>query len=463
MFRFHKYHLVFIALLALLLCSAWLRPVWYDDAGHYLVIQQGIETNEFCHPTDLSAGECDSRSPFITLGAPLNHVYAAWMYCFGSGMGTARICTILFSLLGFLALFDLVKRFFSIEKAFWAVLLLIGNIQILSYGSQVLGEIPMIACLLAGTNFFLRWRDGGGLIMAVLAILCWLGAVFCKAYIAVPMAIAFGGWLLVALYKNEKEAGALFIPLIWGILATIGMVREQGGLEQFAIFLEERGSYANEFFTFEFWEALRFLAFKPLFLLGTLALGIRIYFQKRNEDIFLGMLHLSCSVFFLCSAGYDRLGMLLLFIPAIYLAEFCASLWRKWKRKLGLKGIYILIFLGFFVQQTPVIWVQDWPGRVTNEKAWRKNFDELQLIGMESIFTYDQHFAWLSHRNFRLPEVVPSAKDQCRTLQLRRGEWLLAGPYAFTEYQDCIPWNELELAVEVEEGGDPYSLYKRRD
>ncbi len=460
-FKISKYQLVFIPLLGLLLFCAWLRPVWYDDAGHYLVIRQGLETGDFCHPTDLALSNCSVDSPFITLGAPLNHAHALWMTCFGEGMGTARILTIFFTFLGFWALFELVRFSFSVQKAFWTLLLLMGNIQVLTYGSQVLGELPMLAGLLAGVCCFFRWRQSGSWLWGILAILAWIWAVFCKAYIALPIAFALGTWLLISVLRRDpKVKGTFIISLLWGLGLMAGLIFEQGGWTGFQGFLQDRGSYSNEFFTFDFVEALRFLGLKPLFWLGTLACLVRIYFQRRAEDIFLGCIQLGLFLFFICSAGYDRFGFQLLFIPAIFLSEFCLSLWKRWQGKWALKGAFILGFILLFVQQTPLIMLKDWPGRLVIEENWRGKWDPSGENGMNSIFTYDQHYALMARRNFRLPVVVPSNKLNCEKLSLRSGEWLAAGPYAFTEYQNCIPWDRLELVYKIEDERYPVSFYR---
>ena len=128
--------------------------------------------------------------------------------------------------------------------------------------------------------------------------------------------------------------------------------------------------------------------------------------------------------------------------------------------KWPLQGGFILLFALFFVQQTPLILVKDWPGRVGNENAWRL---ELEKTGLpEKLFTYDQHYALLTGIPYRLPVVVPSNKANCTPLVLREGEWLLAGPYAFSEYRNCIPWEELEKVVEIEDENYPATWYRRK-
>jgi len=442
----------------MLVMAAGLRPVWYDDAGHYLVIEQGMKTGEFCYPQNLSQGICSADSPFITMGKPLMAVYAAWGKLFGAGMTTARLCTLLFSLLGFWVLYKLVNDSFSPRKAFWTCLLLIGNIQILSYGTQVLGEMPMMVMLLIGLYAHLKWLDTRHWAWAIIAPIAWLGAVLCKAYIAVPLALAIGVWWLISMLSKRTSWGIVLQGLGLGMGILLYLLIEQGGWRGFREYLEVRSSYGNEFLAFAGWEGIRFLVLKPLILLGTIALGIRIYFQLQSRDIFLGCMQGALLLFFLLSEGYDRFGMLLLFIPAIYLAEFVAAAWSRLKDRKWLRLGYALLLIVLFVQQTPYILLRDWPGRLVKEEGWRKALSEMGVNG--HVVTYDQHYAWIRGGQYRLAKVVPSNKAECGSLVLKPGEWFLAGPYAKTEYQACVPWSQLEVQGQVEGYGYPCTVYK---
>lgn len=417
-----------------------------------------METGAFCYPQDLANGDCQVDSPFITMGRPLMWVYSVWGKIFGEGMGVARWCTLMFTLLGFWVFFEMVRHFFSSAKAFWACFILIGNIQILSYGTQVLGEMPMMAFLLAGLYFHLRWHASGKLGWALAAPLAWLGAVLCKAYLAVPLALALGIWWLVALIRKEKPWGIFMQACLLGVGGVLYLFIEQGSWQGLQNYFEARSSYGNEFLTFGDGESFRFLLFKPLIALGMIALAIRIYFQRLSRDIFLAVIQGALTVFFILSEGYDRFGMLLLFIPAVYLSEFIAAAWNRIKGRLPYQLGFSLLFLVFFVQQTPYIFYKDWPGRVAKEESWRASLHT--LTNSAPIITYDQHYAWILGGSYRLADVVPSNKVNCESLLLNPGELFLAGPYAKTEYQNCIPWSKLQIVGEVGEYGYPFTLYK---
>ena len=462
----YKYLWTLPVLLLLLLLGAWLGPVWYDDAGHYIVIREALAGHGFCYP---GGDSCDPGSPFITLGLPLNVLYAAFMGLFGGSMLAGRIATVLFSLLAAAALGELGRRFFSPQKAVWAILLLLGNIQFLSYGSQVLGEAPMLACLLWGLLALGTWLERRTWQAALAGAACFFGAVMCKAYIAPPIALGYGAFLMLLAIKGEGRAfwALLVQALAWGLVLVLYFVLEQGGWQGFLAFLERRSSYGSEFFAFQFTEALRFLLFKPLFWLGTGAMALRIYFQKRPLDMLLACFQGALLLLFLFSAGYDRFGFLLLFLPALFFAEYMAAAWKRLGRRRWQRMGFALLAAALFYQQSPLILGGRLLDPDATNRAERRVVEVLGSLEREggplSVFTYDQQLIPFLPANmaFRLPEVVPSNAADCQALALRPGEVLVAGDYARTEYPGCIPWGDLQALDSVGTGEGRYVIWGR--
>lgn len=445
-----------------------MSPVWYDDAGHFIVVREALLGNGFCYP---AATGCDPDSPFITLGHPLNRIYAAFMGLFGESIFVGRICTILFSLAAAGAIGELARRFFSPSKAVWALLLLIGNIQLLSYGAQILGEMPMMACLLWAILAHVQWYETGKWMWAGLVPLLLFGAVMCKAYIAVPIALAWAIWLLALLFRHEKKIflRTLLQGAVWGLGLVAYFILEQGGWRGFLDFLEARSSYGSEFFAFDFAEALRFLLLKPLFWLGTGALALRLRIKRRGLDFFLASFQFALLLTFLLSAGYDRFGFLLLFLPAIYFAEFMHAAWERMGRKWALRMGFLTLAALAFYQQTPLIYgqrllhpeqVNAAEREIVEQALSRHNGSGRSLV----VHTYDQQLVpFLPEKvEFRLPAAVPSNAENCRPLAVQPGEMFIEGEYARTLYFDCVPWGELQALDSVDRGGAKYKLWGRR-
>lgn len=446
-----KYWIFVPILLGLLLICLQRAKVWYDDAGHWHVARSISEGRGYCYLLDSETGDCDPYSAYITMG-PAAALPGAWaMNLFGTDIEVVRWVTLAFTL-GFVWIFfALIRRFLGERKAFWACLLIGGNIQFLVYGAEFLGEPFMLFYLFAGIYCLERWRAAGkqGLAWLALTALCWLLAIQSKEYIVMPLGFTLmGAVALRALQQKWTEFKALF-GLGLGLLVGIGLIflLRFGSLQEMGHYLGLRASYSSEFFAFSFTEPLRYLLFKPLILLGTLALGIRWYFRREEREGFLLLFQSFLLLFFLISEGYDRLGYILIFIPAIYLSEFCLALWKKLQAKGGFpigRILFSLVFVGLFVQSSLFIFPS-----ITEDLYSLKNFGngpeealchQLNPQKHLKIFTYDQQLLPFLPEgiDFRLCPQIPANAAQCRPLNLAKGEIFLAGPYAFTEYSHCF-------------------------
>lgn len=465
-----KYALLFGVFGCLLVIAALYAPIWYDDAGHYIVIRELIGEGVACYPVELNRGECDPNSPFITMGPALNYPLGSWMRILGTSMLAGRSLMVLLSLQSLLAFLLLARRLVQPAKAFWAVALVIGNIQLVTYGAEILGEVPMLGWLFLGLAFQLRWwanRRTGALVLATLA---YLLAILTKEYIAAPLALGMAGWITMAWLTRQRAQA--FGLLAQGLAITLALLAyhwvQAGSWEALVAWFRDRGSYGAEFLRFDLLESFRFLLFKPLIALGTLALFTKVYFRRTSQDIVLACFHLSHLLFFLFSAGYDRFGFQLLFIPAIYLSEF---IWLAWNR-LGrhpqyprlLRGAFGLFFLLLFTQRTLPTFAGMLTQHPPSNAAEHALVQLLQKHRVSRLFTYDQQvIPFLSDGyEFRLCRTVPSNAGQCQPLVLRSKEWLVAGPYARTEFGACWPQAELLPVDSTGTDDSRYVLYLDR-
>lgn len=443
MFRIRTYHFSFLVLLVGLLLSAATSPIWYDDAGHFLVIDQALRTGTLAYPSFTGP---DPNSPFITLGSPLNHVYWGAMELFGGGMRTARLLTVAFTLLAMLGFWQWARTVMGDKKASWSLWLLLGNIQLLGYGAQLLGELPMLAGVFWGLWAASRWRTSGKWPWLLFWALAWWWAVNCKAYIAVPLGLTLLGLCGVEWMKKEWKGlgGSVVTGLLLGILVGGGLLIEQGGWTELMAWFAERRSYGSEFLAFAPVEALRYLLFKPLFWLGLVALLLRWRFHPRPLDRLPALFQAALLLLFLLSAGYDRFGFQLLFVAALYVSEFCAALWERWQGKWHLRSGFMLVFLLLFVQQSPLILGKRLVHHSKINEQERAVADWCRAHPGGQLYTYDQQLYPFIGPGLALAAKVPSASSQCEAFPFVAGDLLLAGPYAYTEYQDCIPWAAFE-------------------
>ncbi|MBX3102982.1 MAG: glycosyltransferase family 39 protein [Bacteroidetes bacterium] len=412
--------------------------VWYDDACHYLVVHTLANTGLEAFPLEPAAQRWDPHSLFITVGPAANYPTAALMQVLGSGMGTARLSAGLFAATTLFFLWHTGHRQFRHHSTgLWAALLLGSNVQFLTYGSQYLGEPFVLGWLGLGIWAAAHWMQHPRLLTGILAWTGFTGAILSKEYIALPLGLSLLCVLvLFVLHKDKrwKSWGILCLLLPLGSLLYYGL--RFHNLADLMTYWNLKRNYSEEFWVFQWRTALAFIACKPLIWLGTLALIVRVYIRHRVWDTWLLALQGFLLLGYVASAAFDRFGLLLLPIPALYLAEWLAAIWARWvsnpyARKPRMAGtLLVCTCLLLFMQRTP-LQLYHHLSATEDTLACLKE----KVAPGSAFFTYDlQVVPHLMDRHWRLPVFPPSSWQQEAPLALRIGEQLVAGPYAFTEY-----------------------------
>lgn len=469
-----KARLTYLAVILLvvggLVVAAFTSPVWYDDVGHWLVAREISRGEGMCYPLEAGSMRNASKSGFITMGPILAYPIGGWMAVFGESMLTARLLMVGFSLLAMWAFFRLARSLTDSVKAAVAVALIGMNIQFLTYGAEVLGEVPMMGFVLPGAGFLVRWWHSGRLAWGAAGIFSWCLAIGIKEYAILPLALCLLFWAFVTDRQSGDGLRIVYLGIGFLVALTLAIMVLHGETNLLAYFISRR-SYGSEFFAFRFENSLKYLALKPLFWLGTVAMVVKWRVKRRAEDALMLGLQFGWLVFYLLSAGYDRFGFLLLFLPAIYLAEFAPYLWKeagrnprwRWVRR----GALVVVAFAVFSQQT--YWLMGSrlvdPGQVN--AAERAAVDALHQLPADAVvLTVDQHvvpFLEEAGLHWRLVNFVPSQARLCANWWPEYipgdGEVFLAGPYAFTEYEKCIGFERMSLVWQQGEGEGKWGLY----
>jgi hypothetical protein len=454
-----------IAISAVLLCiSLLVSPVWYDDAGHYLVAKQAMETGTPCYP--VNPDRCDAQSPFITMGPALTWPAVAWMKAWGSEMAVLRFGMVLLSLAALLAFLLMGKSVLGDDvKLFFAGLGLIGNIQWTTYGAEFLGEVPMLGWLFLGTWAFLMSLDGKQSGYALLASICWMASVLTKEY-ALSF-IGFGLILFGSLGLLKRDKVMVMASLVAGVSLLLMYVLwswfRAGTWSQAWDFFQNRGSYSSEFLAWNLAESFRFLLFKPFVVFGTLALVLKVWVKRNPKDLFVFTLQASLLVFFLASAGYDRFGFLLVPMATLYLAEFWVMLFRRWANRSRVRQLLVwAVFLLAGWQQTiwrlPLALMDGVETNVAEKEVARR----VKELGCQSVHTYDQQLVPFLPKDFsvHLSSVVPSHAGACARLLLQPGDLYLEGEYGRTLYSHCVDLHTLHRVGTISMGGEEYRIWR---
>jgi 4-amino-4-deoxy-L-arabinose transferase-like glycosyltransferase len=461
------YLIVGALLLGGLLMSAFYAPIWYDDAGHFLVAREVARGHGMCYPLDSSGDVCLADSPFITMGPVQAYPMGWWMRVWGETMLSGRLFMLLLSLGAAVAFFRLGKALTSTAKALIAVGLVAVNIQFITYGAEVLGEVPMIGLMLGGLVFLVRWERGGAVWNVGFALLMWCLAVGIKEYAILPTGLSLIIWLLIRLMARQKPIKILMLGIFYILALALTLTLLHG--TDVRTYLQARQSYGSEFLAFNWGLSLKFLLLKPLFWLGTGAMVLKWRVKRRGADALILSVQLGWLCFFLLSAGYDRFGFLLLFLPAIYVAEFVPYLWREAGRKRNWawarRSASVMVGLAIFSQQTYWVFGKRVLHPETVNAVERAAVAMAVQARMPRVFTMEQQMAVFLDRvgkPWRLVHIVPSAAAGQKPLpefNLASSEVLLAGPYALTEYHDCIDWSRLTLCDSIVDGNERWYYF----
>mgnify|MGYP006266138111 CR=1 FL=1 len=348
-------------------------------------------------------------SLFITVGPAVNYPAAAWMGLFGESLLSARVFFALVTL-GFLAVWwRLAWRYTSLSRAWWAVLLLLGSLQVLTYGVQYLGELPGLLFIGSGLLVVHRYLQQAGysgpgqkrasdgpatrktLFLAALLGVCWGLAVLCKANFIVPLGVLVLGAFIHALLRRRFRKMWLFwfvagavILLIYGGMQAVRFAAlpsgellltsfsdpllQQSQMQQlfnapygFARWLrwwQLRLSYGEEFWVWNtegWWLLLK----KPVLWLGFLAAAVKAGFRRTYPEVVLAALFGLFLLMFLASAGFERFLLWLYPFAVVFLGEWgfaiWSRLWQPWQRQRYWQGpLYFLVFFALAWQRTPV-------------------------------------------------------------------------------------------------------------
>lgn len=440
-----------------LIYFAFAKDVWYDDACHYLTGYTLATTGIEGFPN--TPHQADTHSLFITVGPAVNYPLAGLMCLLSADMLVARAGMVLYSAVALLLLGLLGRLLFRYRAAAaWAVLLLGVNVQFLTYGSQYLGEGGVVLGLLAGSYGLLLWHQSGRAGWWLLGLLGFWWAILSKEYVAAPLGLALLAYTGHYLWHRlPGRRGLVLMCLLLPLASVVYYTLRFDSWVQLTDYWALKSRYSEEFWVWNWPVTLHFLAGKPLIWLGTAALTVRVRIQRRERDMWLLLVQTMLLLWYLAGIGYDRFGMLLLPIPALYVAEWLAAIWRRlaqypvqWGRTWRMAVLALAAGL-FFAQRTPLLLLGLQP---MNEQEDNCPLSD-KKVG--PYFTYDlQVVPHLMNTcgDWRLPVYPPSSWQMEPKLQLKPGETLLYGPYAETEYFVRLP--------EKAERCGPYYLYQPR-
>lgn len=442
---------------------------WYDEVVHTLTARCLAQQGVVGYPGAFPKGDCVPLSPQVTVGPALHVPTALLLHAGGDFWKMARDVTAAFAVGLLCVLAALVFRTQGPGRAGWAMLVVVGSLQFVTFGAQYVGEVPLLFYLLLGLlaqSFALqagriRWGP------VVLAALAWNAAILTKEYALVPVGWAvFVGFVLAVRARSPWR----WVLLVQGMLLPVGLLLwygvQAGSWAELHAFWGLRQAELPKFFQPELSASLGFLVGKPVILFGTLAVFIKAYFQREAFTQFCAIWHGSGLLFFLLGVGWDRFGLLLLPVSALFLADWLRAAWVKlgaWhvRYRAGKRTALVLVLLVLAWQKTPVVLVKN---TVAPPNAGERAVgNALAQAGFTQAFTYDPAVVPFLPPTVtcRLAPLPPRMRTHLRPLVLQSGEVFIAGPYAFTEYPSGWRTQPLRQIWEVFPGQPDkhYALY----
>jgi hypothetical protein len=371
------------------------------------------------------------------------------------------------------ALMGLTHSIASPGRAFWAGLIVAGSLQFVTYGAHYLGEVPLLGYTLVaflGLQGLLASKPRQW-VWGLLLVGGTYGALLSKAYIGLPLGLVWLGVFSWQVCKNRVKSAFWLAIAGLGLPASLllNLVARTGSYEGAIAYLEAASSYQSEFLAFTFSDSLRFLAFKPLIVLGTVALALRALFQRQAIWVAIAGFQILLTFLFLLSAGYDRFGLLLLPLSAIGISDWVVFLIRRvspvWEPPRPLRvSVVVCLLLGLAWQKTP--WELPRRAYIAYAASTRAvpETPELAQNCPIALFTFDlqlipalQPLLGDSVVQIALPQHPPCGA--ALQTDVPQGYCLLDGIYAQTEYAQV--WNPSEWSTADSVAGD-IKIRKRR-
>lgn len=433
--------LLLLIIFVLLVFAVFVFPLWYDEAGHFIVLENWLNSNGDAFTVDSAAKNFDRNSGLITMGFANKILAFAVAKVFGLSITALRFLSFSFSFGLILILWKLYKSLFPNKQFFWFLLIFGLNIQFLSYGTQFVGEPAMLFFLFSGLFFQIRFLQTEETFFAILAFIFFQFSILSKEYIAVTIGLSLFMSFLRSLFLKNKKQSLIF--LVQGFLLPIGVLLwyfwKFDGINGAFVFLESRLDYSSEFFAMNFTESLRYLLFKAQILLGILAILLRLRFQMNDSQRFLAIFQTIFFILFLLSAGYERFGFQLLFISGVFLSEFLAFIYKRHLHSIFAKIAFSVFIFVLFSQNTFPIFYQKLSNLSEKNQAEKTLVQALEKQNIKQVFTYEhQIYPFLPKKTgFRSSPLSPHSSERCQPLMLKTGEVFVEGEFAKTEFPNC--------------------------
>jgi 4-amino-4-deoxy-L-arabinose transferase-like glycosyltransferase len=474
---------------------------WFDEGSHLHVPKTLVKYGVYA---DYSSDGFRYYGPTIGVGPTVMLPIAAMFKIFGIGLLQARIVVGLYMVAAIYTFYKLVKDLTNLTQALLATLLLVSSrsVLFLTYGRQILGEVPGLFFLILGlVLWFKNWGNNNWKRLALIGLLFGLAMITKYQYLLFLAPTLILSWLLDIFYYKTTQHKNFLIP---GIVAAGSFALWQGitlqfmgpatAIENFALLRASAEGAAFNFDLNQISQNLTQLVSRSVYLgalLPALFYGLFISLPRNREGqkwstLFL-LMALNLIWFVVASIGWVRYAFLGLSLAGIFIVRLFYDLTNGFKFNIGgtFKGLENSLFSGKYAfQWTLAIWLF-----LIFSLPMVKNVMEIYQGGSDAveqmaayldenipqnavIETWDPEIGFFTDHNFHYPPnaLLAEAVEQVYSngepvnghytfVQEEKPEYILNGE--FSKWVDIYPVEQLNDQYEwVIKIGD-YDLYRR--
>jgi 4-amino-4-deoxy-L-arabinose transferase-like glycosyltransferase len=309
---------------------------WFDEGSHLHVPKTLVRFGVYA---DYSSEGFRYYGPTIGVGPTVILPIAAAFWLFGIGLLQARLVMALYLLATIFAFYHLANVMGGRRFAWVATILLVTcrSVALLSYGRQVLGEVPGFFFLVAGLAlWFARWEKAGWRRLLVVGLLMGLAVVTKYQYLLFVAPALILAWLANMVYYRSAPQRVFLVPGVvaaacfglWQVYLVLYLGPATAG-ENLTALREATAGAAMAFSPHLMQESLKVLFSFPTYLgslLPALLYGVLLVLPRKPKEQQWGVLLLLVMTnlvwYVLASVGWWRYAFLGLGLASLFVARF---------------------------------------------------------------------------------------------------------------------------------------------
>ena len=467
--------------------------VWWDEAifseTAANLVQHGRYAFTIQSPDNLK--DFDFR---ISAGPVLILPVALAYRLFGVSVWSGRLVAGAFLVLAFAFLYLSARLLLSRAPALLAVLLSLLSTGILYWGRSVMGDVPALACFLAGVFFLIKGLQKERHVLFLAAGLCLGLAVDAKEFYGFTILPAMAA--LVWEYRRRrpellKAAGALVAGAALPLAAYVVLkaVVLGGVWPALNHFYYQKKLLCHEFFTpctigRIYPESAAFLLTHPLFVSGILGLWLYQRRQGRSLPWLYWLVNLSLwSIFYVLAVYWERFALPALVLASPWAAYLVVAIYEASSRAADFKnhphlarGAGIIVLACLIFPLTLAGSLQPICTRVTDSPFKVIEYLRYHIPGTFLIETPEYELTFLDdeHRFHLMPEfyfvestassiILSNPAPEAYDFTKIKADLLVLGSFGKSVFQQNYPLDQVRKHYKKIASIDYYDIYLRRD